>query len=181
MRGERTSFRALARLMAPPLFAAVLFGCAESHEAEADPASGANAAAMADPIVDPLQDEKAPSGRWSQATVEGRAALVYEWGASPTVALSCDERQGINVDLRGQVPVPPTEMMRISTTGETSLYAVNALQGQNVVRATIPANDVMIAALMRGGPIRINFGDDEAIALAASPLVPPFVVSCRES
>ena len=164
-------------LVTAAVIIAPLTACAEAVSPDPDPGP-ANASEVIDPI-EPLAGASAASfGHWSTSTLDGKSALVYSWGATPEIVFSCDGRRGINVELRGQTPVPPLEMIRITTDGETRLYAARPL-GNRTVRAAIPAADVMIGALRQAKPIRLTFGDDEVITTSASPLVPTFVNRCR--
>lgn len=158
--------------------AAVLTGCADVDVADSDSLRESDRQPPVEAADRPVAAAARAPGRWTQSTLGGEPAIAYSVGVGPQLILSCDGRQGINVDLLGQIPIPPLEMMRISTSGETSFYAARPL-GETRVRAAIPAADTMIGALMDGKAIQIRFGEDEAVTAPASPLVPSLVLRCR--
>ena len=168
--------------LAVPLAAAFMAGCAEDSTPGGAPAPTDNGYNMIDPVESGLSSsEEQVAGSWAPARVDGRPALRFAWSATPQVWLFCDERDGLNIVLRGEVPLPPMEMMTLSTGDHSMRYAIRPLDDRARVLANVPAPDDMLRHLSAGRPIEIRYGDGERIAMPASPLVPNLIVGCRRT
>lgn len=163
------------------LLAASAWGCAESSEPQADgPADAAQPNEVSSAGTKPAANPSGASAAWSRQAGGEPPARVHqaEHGA---FTLTCDERDGIVIEIDGTTNVPPTEMVRLSTAGASSLYAVRPVQASGRLRATIPASDTMIARLEEGAPIVIAYGDSGEVEIEGGPAVPELVRQCRGS
>ena len=167
------------RALGSTVIALLAWGCAEADEPGGAPEPDANGYRLADPVQDAIADDAA-EGEWTATSVRGRPALTRSAGGA-AFFLYCDTRDGLVVEIRNTLSVPPRDMLRLSTAGASQEYAVLVDQSTGAVRAKIPAVDTMIARLLEAEPVVIAFGTEAQVEFAGSPRVAALVRTCRRS
>lgn len=161
-----------------------LAACAESTPADRTSADDRAPYNRIDPVEDPLAEASGPPqlavGTWSEAMVDGQAALLFGTAGAPSLSLICDSRAGLIVQRHGVRARAGIDMMEISTAGSVSRLALNALETETpVLRSSIPYNDDLLAQLANAdGRITITAGNAPPLVVAADPMIGDLIRRC---
>lgn len=180
MTRTRLSFAALLPL--------ALLACAERTDPDPTPLEDRGAYNLIDPVN--VEDAAGPVGlttlgNWQTGTVDdARAVLFARPQAEPVFAIFCDGRRGLVLERRGLTPGGALERMDVAIAGVRRTLAVNPVIGDGppVLRAVVPYNDELQVRLQdRAAPMSVDVGEDEALRLPASPLIPALATECARA
>lgn len=159
-----------------------LVACAESEPPDIRPADDEGEYNLIDPVTAVVGEEEAPAiGDWVRSLQDERPVLQFgPANTEPLFSIRCDDREGILLHRHGTVATGAAEMMTITLGTASRRLALNPVQGLlPMLRAAVPANDPLLAAL-RGhdGSIEIIVGDGPPLVLPPSPLIDEFIATC---
>ena len=160
----------------------VLAACAESEPPDVSPAEDGGAYNMIDPVTAEVAENAGPAiGEWTRTMQEERPALAFgPAGAEPLFSMRCDDREGILLNRHGVVEAGTTGMMTLVLGANPHRLAVNPVEGPlPMLRAAVPANDPLIAALRaHRGPLELVGGDGPSLVLPPRPAVEEILGEC---
>jgi hypothetical protein len=161
---------------------AALAACADSEPPDAVTVEDDGAYNLIDPVsADVASDAEPAIGEWARSMQQEKAALVFgPTGAEPLFSLRCDDREGILINRHGLVETGTAGMMTLRMGGASRQLAVNPVEGPlPMLRAAVPANDPLLAALSDyDGPVEVVVGDGAPLVLPPSPMIGEFIESC---